>query len=44
VVGSDFAGVITKIGKDIEKLDDLRAKVGMRVANFVQGGRLSSIV
>ncbi|KAK2470295.1 hypothetical protein H9L39_17912 [Fusarium oxysporum f. sp. albedinis] len=37
VVGSDFAGVITKIGKDIEKLDDPRAKVGTRVANFVQG-------
>ncbi|KAI3573100.1 chaperonin 10-like protein [Fusarium oxysporum f. sp. albedinis] len=44
VVGSDFAGVITKIGKDIEKLDDPRAKVGTRVANFVQGGAFAQYV
>ncbi|KAJ4029354.1 hypothetical protein NW761_013962 [Fusarium oxysporum] len=37
VVGSDFAGVITKVGEDVEKLDDPRAKVGTRVASFVQG-------
>lgn len=38
VVGSDFAGVITKVGTDVEKLDDPRTQVGTRVAGFVQGG------
>ncbi|KAF4458793.1 hypothetical protein FALBO_14458, partial [Fusarium albosuccineum] len=37
VVGSDFAGVVTKVGKDVEKLNDPRARVGTRVASFVQG-------
>ncbi|KAF5010464.1 hypothetical protein FDECE_3383, partial [Fusarium decemcellulare] len=37
VIGSDFAGVVTKVGRDVEKLDDPRARVGTRVASFVQG-------
>ncbi|KAJ4204936.1 hypothetical protein NW759_014745 [Fusarium solani] len=37
VVGSDFAGVVTKVGTDAEKLDDPRTQVGTRVAGFVQG-------
>lgn len=38
VVGSDFAGVVTKVGKDIEELADQRVQIGARVAGFVQGG------
>ncbi|KAL2670159.1 hypothetical protein Neosp_015040 [[Neocosmospora] mangrovei] len=41
VVGSDFAGVVTKVGADVEKLDDPRTQVGTRVAGFVQGGKVS---
>ncbi|RSM05116.1 hypothetical protein CDV31_009750 [Fusarium ambrosium] len=37
VVGSDFAGVVVKVGKDVEKLHDPRAQVGTKVAGFVQG-------
>ncbi|KAF7539055.1 hypothetical protein G7054_g2485 [Neopestalotiopsis clavispora] len=38
VVGSGFAGTITRVGKDIENLPDQRVKTGTRVAGFVQGG------
>ncbi|ETS78654.1 hypothetical protein PFICI_08507 [Pestalotiopsis fici W106-1] len=37
VVGSDFAGIVTKVGKGIEQLPDQRVQVGARVAGFVQG-------
>jgi NADPH:quinone reductase-like Zn-dependent oxidoreductase len=39
VLGSDFAGTIARVGKDIENLPDQRVKIGTRVAGFVQGGR-----
>ncbi|KXH25657.1 hypothetical protein CNYM01_07202 [Colletotrichum nymphaeae SA-01] len=37
VIGSDFAGEVASIGKDIRDIDDPRVKVGARVAGFVQG-------
>ncbi len=40
VVGTDFAGVVMKVGGDLEHMSDKRVKVGARVAGFVQGGRL----
>lgn len=42
VVGSDFAGEVVKVGKDIANHADLRTKVGTRVAGFVQGGKSRS--
>ena len=39
VVGSDFAGVVAQVGVDIIGLVDQRAKIGTRVAGFVQGGK-----
>lgn len=39
VVGSDFAGVVERVGEDIKTLQDPRVKIGTRVAGFVQGGR-----
>ena len=41
VIGTDFAGVVTAVGPDLESLSDLRARVGARVAGFHQGGRPS---
>ncbi|KAH8589094.1 chaperonin 10-like protein [Bisporella sp. PMI_857] len=37
VVGSDFAGVVTQVSADLVGLADQRAKIGARVAGFVQG-------
>ncbi|KAK1623372.1 chaperonin 10-like protein [Colletotrichum phormii] len=37
VIGSDFAGEVASIGKDIQNIDDPRLKVGAHVAGFVQG-------
>ncbi|KAG7045152.1 GroES-like protein [Colletotrichum scovillei] len=37
VIGSDFAGEVASVGKDIRDIDDPRVKVGARVAGFVQG-------
>ncbi|KAI9150005.1 Trans-enoyl reductase ACTTS2 [Paramyrothecium foliicola] len=37
IIGSDFAGVVTKVGRDIEDIADPRTMVGARVAGFVQG-------
>ncbi|CRG91355.1 hypothetical protein PISL3812_08403 [Talaromyces islandicus] len=37
VVGTDFAGVVTKVGDDLKHMSDTRVKVGARVAGFVQG-------
>ncbi|OAL42983.1 GroES-like protein [Pyrenochaeta sp. DS3sAY3a] len=36
-IGSDFAGVVARIGSDLADASDPRAKVGARVAGFVQG-------
>lgn len=41
VVGSDFAGEVVQVGKDLEHIDDPRVKKGARVAGFLQGGALS---
>lgn len=38
VVGTDFAGVVERIGEDLESLKDPRVKIGARVAGLVQGG------
>lgn len=45
VVGSEFAGTITKVGDAVAEIEDSRIKIGARVAGFVQGGmaRLSTI-
>ncbi|GKZ21900.1 hypothetical protein AbraIFM66951_007331 [Aspergillus brasiliensis] len=37
VVGTDFAGVVERIGEDLKTLGDPRVKIGARVAGFVQG-------
>ncbi|KAK1147829.1 hypothetical protein N8T08_000342 [Aspergillus melleus] len=37
VVGTDFAGVVERIGKDLKGLEDPRVRIGARVAGFVQG-------
>jgi NADPH:quinone reductase-like Zn-dependent oxidoreductase len=42
VVGSDFAGVVKKVGTNIKELADSRVQVGARVAGFVQGDRFST--
>ncbi|KAH8589150.1 chaperonin 10-like protein [Bisporella sp. PMI_857] len=39
VVGSDFAGTVAQVGADLVGLADPRAKIGARVAGFVQGGK-----
>lgn len=39
VVGTDFAGVVVRIGEDLQTLEDPRMKIGARVAGLVQGGR-----
>ena len=38
VVGTDFAGVVEKIGDDLRHLQDPRVKIGAHVAGFAQGG------
>lgn len=40
VVGSDFAGEVVKVGRDLANHADPRTKVETRVAGFVQGGSL----
>ncbi|KAF2014361.1 GroES-like protein [Aaosphaeria arxii CBS 175.79] len=37
VVGSDFAGEVAQVGKDLDGIDDPRVKIGARVAGFLQG-------
>ncbi|KAK1143702.1 hypothetical protein N8T08_006102 [Aspergillus melleus] len=37
VVGTDFAGVVERIGEDLKDLEDPRVIIGARVAGFVQG-------
>ncbi|KAH8744840.1 chaperonin 10-like protein [Diaporthe sp. PMI_573] len=37
VLGSDFAGEVAQVGKDLLGLDDPRAKVGAHVSGFLQG-------
>lgn len=37
VVGTDFAGVVAEVSPDIASLTDARAKLGTRVAGFLQG-------
>lgn len=39
VLGSDFAGEVAQVGKDLVGLDDPRAKVGAHVSGFLQGGK-----
>jgi NADPH:quinone reductase-like Zn-dependent oxidoreductase len=39
VLGSDFAGEVAQVGKDLVGFDDPRAKIGVRVSGFVQGGK-----
>jgi NADPH:quinone reductase-like Zn-dependent oxidoreductase len=39
VVGTDFAGIVERIGEDLKALEDPRVKIGARVAGFAQGGR-----
>lgn len=38
VVGTDFAGVVERIGEDLTTLGDPRVQIGARVAGLVQGG------
>lgn len=37
VIGTDFAGEVVGVGPDLNEVDDARAKVGARVAGFLQG-------
>jgi NADPH:quinone reductase-like Zn-dependent oxidoreductase len=40
VLGSDFAGEVAQVGKDLANLGDPRTKIGARVSGFLQGGKL----
>ncbi|KAI8259502.1 hypothetical protein K4K58_002559 [Colletotrichum sp. SAR11_239] len=44
VIGSDFSGEVVQLGEGLDVVDDARAKIGARVAGFVQGGKSSSTV
>ncbi|KAJ0374739.1 hypothetical protein COL26b_007062 [Colletotrichum chrysophilum] len=37
VIGSDFSGEVVQLGEGLDVVDDARAKIGTRVAGFVQG-------
>ncbi|KAI8307239.1 hypothetical protein K4K59_011127 [Colletotrichum sp. SAR11_240] len=37
VIGSDFSGEVVQLGEGLDVVDDARAKIGARVAGFVQG-------
>ncbi|KAI8203712.1 Enoyl reductase [Colletotrichum sp. SAR 10_66] len=37
VIGSDFSGEVIQLGEGLDVVDDARAKIGTRVAGFVQG-------
>ncbi|KAJ5015476.1 hypothetical protein K4K57_013073 [Colletotrichum sp. SAR 10_99] len=37
VIGSDFSGEVVQLGEGLDVVDDVRAKIGTRVAGFVQG-------
>ncbi|KAI8153642.1 Enoyl reductase [Colletotrichum sp. SAR 10_71] len=37
VIGSDFSGQVVQLGEGLDVVDDARAKIGTRVAGFVQG-------
>lgn len=39
VLGSDFAGEVVQVGKQLEYAEDPRAKIGARVSGFLQGGK-----
>ncbi|UKZ81483.1 hypothetical protein TrVFT333_009255 [Trichoderma virens FT-333] len=44
IIGTDFAGIITAVGPNLESLSDLRTKIGTRVAGFHQGGAFAEYI
>lgn len=44
VIGSDFSGQVVQLGEGLDVVYDARAKIGTRVAGFVQGGKASNTI